>query len=363
MQCGPSSTGATGFAKDAALAWDQLSGAAGSLSTSGQTWAVVDGVLGSRLATALLKEAEALEQASLLTPHALKYTDQEGHKQVFEHPGRRHVELDPTRVEARTAEVAPLLVKFFAEQEVAHLVSQLERTLPGLNLSKAPHVRLQITHGEYGCTPCHHDISSSTPSNLQLSILIYLSEGWCQDWGGELQLQPFIGLPVAVEPSFDRAVLFSSASTLHRSLPPQGRGVNRARWLLTIWLEGMEAADALSAKPGTLAPALQHLLSPALHASAYLEAIRQSLPPGKVRTALMIQQQAEITGIESDEELTGLLEGLRELQDEKEEEESTLHFLNGRPAEADECDDMDAFLAACEPLAKQPRLTYTLGLS
>mmetsp|Transcript_72831 Transcript_72831/g.201947 ORF Transcript_72831/g.201947 Transcript_72831/m.201947 type:complete len:359 (+) Transcript_72831:66-1142(+) len=332
------------LARDSALARDRLVAAVGTLGSRDRPWAVVDGALGTHWAAALAVEAAALERASLLTPHTFEFVTQDGQRKVFEHPGRRYVDLDPARVGPRTAQVAPLLVRF-AEQEVAHLLSRLEGTSPELAFAKdsVPHVKLQLTHGEYGCTPCHYDISYSAPTTLQLSVLIYLSEGWCNDWGGELQLLPFVGRPVALEPAFDRAVLFLSPRTLHRSLPPRGPGVGRARWLLTAWLDGGGAVDAPRSARGALAPPLQRLLTPALHRAAYLEALRQSLPPGEARTSLLAQQQADITAIESDTELTGLLEGLRELQ-----EEAAVDDEEGG-------DPVDELPGARESLAKRPR--------
>ncbi|CAE8731651.1 unnamed protein product [Polarella glacialis] len=306
----------------------------------------MDGALGPRWAAALAAEAAALERASLLTPHTFEFAVQGGSRQVFEHPGRRYVDLDPSRVQSRTAQVAPLLARF-AEQEVAHLLSRLEATSPELAFAHAsvPHVKLQLTHGEYGCTPCHYDISFSAPTTLQLSILFYLSDGWCQDWGAELQVLPFVGPPVAFEPTFDRAVLFLADRTLHRSLPPRGQGVGKARWLLTVWLDGAGAVDR-AWRPSALAPPMQRLVAPALHCAAYLEALTQSLPPGEARTSLLAQQQCEITDVEGDAELVGLLEGLRELQADSEEEEA---------------DPMQDFVAACEPSAKKQRCDIVPG--
>eukprot|EP00927_Polykrikos_kofoidii_P059264 TRINITY_DN54468_c0_g1_i1.p1 TRINITY_DN54468_c0_g1~~TRINITY_DN54468_c0_g1_i1.p1 ORF type:complete len:381 (-),score=45.65 TRINITY_DN54468_c0_g1_i1:249-1391(-) len=357
-------------AMDAALTRDRLAAAVKKLTFGHNPWMVINEVLGSRWAATLATEAEALERASLLTPHTFTYGVQGKERQLFQHPGRRYVDLDPARAHPLTATIAPMLTRF-AAQEVSRLVSRLKVTSPELAFTKnpLPHVKLQLTQGEHGCTPCHYDTSYSSPTSIQLSLLIYLSDpGWCLPWGGELQLLPFIGSPVFLEPTRDRAVLFLSDRMLHRSMPPRGLGVGRARWLLTVWLEGNNVDEHVPT--GTFAPPLQRLLAPALHSAVYVEALTQSIPPGEARMSLLAEQQSDITAIETDSELIGLLNGLKELQaaerdalednetEEKEQEDEGTESGNDEHDEKDEerqIDPMDLLVAALEPSAKRQR--------
>ncbi|CAK9000586.1 unnamed protein product [Durusdinium trenchii] len=289
----------------------------------GHPYVVIDGLLGG-WAKALAEEADSLEFASKLLPHTFQFFAG-GQQHFFKHPGRRYLDLDAARQEGQPTSLtshAPRLMRFAVDM-LPDLVASLRAAVPKLGLAEtAPHVKLQLTTGEVGCTPCHYDTSYNDPTSLQLSILIYLSEGWCPEWGGELQLVPFLEPPVLLAPSFDRCVLFLADRRLHRSLPPRGPGVQKHRWLLTAWLDGTRV-DAPLWNSSQLAPSLQRLLAPALHRELYLEALRQSLPPyALAREALLREQRQQIEELEKDETLMGLLEGLRELRAQAQAEDA-----------------------------------------
>ena len=59
--------------------------------------------------------------------------------------------------------------------------------------------------------------------------------GWERGHGGELVLQPFLGLAVTVPPLMDRLVIFRSDRVLHRVLP-----ASAPRYCFTVWLDGAE---------------------------------------------------------------------------------------------------------------------------
>ncbi|CAK9037053.1 unnamed protein product [Durusdinium trenchii] len=183
----------------------------------GHPYVVIDGLLGG-WAKALAEEADSLEFASKLLPHTFQFFAG-GQQHFFKHPGRRYLDLDAARQEGQPTSLtshAPRLMRFAVDM-LPDLVASLRAAVPKLGLAEtAPHVKLQLTTGEVGCTPCHYDTSYNDPTSLQLSILIYLSEGWCPEWGGELQLVPFLEPPVLLAaplltPSWSRGAKASVA--------------------------------------------------------------------------------------------------------------------------------------------------------
>lgn len=299
---------------DAGAMFARLVGAAtrGETGVQQRGWVVIDGVLGGAWATAMARECDALQSHKLLAPHTFEFAGENNCRQTYEHSGRSFADLDEQRIRPEVAAVAPLLASFAAGHACA-LADALAGSLPDLGLSceaGSVQVKLQVTSGEYGCAPCHYDTSDSA-SSRQLTLLIYLSDGWNDDFGGGLQLMPFLEAPVTVVPQFDRGVLFLSDRLLHRSLQPTGPGIAKARWLLTVWLDGT-AVDRQLPGCGRWAPLLQRLVAPAVYAAEYLQALEQSLPPGEARRNLLASQAAEVAALECDEELKEMISELRE---------------------------------------------------
>lgn len=302
------------FGPEALLAQRRLAKASQGLQQEG--WATLDGALGPRWAAALAAECRALELGGLLQPHCFEFAapgavGAAGGRSAYQHPGRSYVDLDACRVRPEVAAAAPLLASF-ALARAPELAASLSKALPALELgagADAVQVKLQLTRGEHGCAPWHYDTSESAATR-QVTLLVYLSEDWRDECGGELQLLPFLQAPVDLLPRHDRGVLFLSDRLLHRSLPPQGAaGVTMARWLLTVWFDG----SAVDAKRGSVfPPLLQRMVTPAVYRELYLEALEQSLPPGSARAALCKAQADEIAAIEGDEELAEMLDDLRE---------------------------------------------------
>ncbi|CAE8636495.1 unnamed protein product, partial [Polarella glacialis] len=244
------------------MAWDAAAArlcdhvaSSGSKGVLEQGWSAIDGALGTEWARSLAAECRQLEEAKLLQPHRFEFADaQSGERCEYRHDGRSFVDLDRNRISAEVAAATPLLAAF-AARHAPQLAVALASRVPSLGLVgwvvarcadleacsevsdaeeavDAVQVKLQLTRGVHGCAPWHFDTSTSA-SSRQLTLLIYLSEDWADDMGGELQLQPFLQEAVSFRPSFDRGILFLADRLLHRSLPPRGRGAETGRWLLT----------------------------------------------------------------------------------------------------------------------------------
>ena len=273
------------------------------------SWDVLDGCLKPDWAVALASECLHLEEKGLLQLHRFEFAAN-GDRVEYQHPGRSFVDLEAPKISPSVAAAAPGLAHF-ASEAAPLLATQLLQEMPGLALKQPSgvQVKLQLTKGQ-GSAPCHYDTSETAP-HRQVTLLLYLSEGYQENYGTELVLQPFLGCPVKVSPTFNRGVIFLSDRVLHYTLPPTEDGTTFARWLLTIWLDG-EQVDKAVGQTQRWPPLLQRLLAPAIYSEMYLKSLEQSMPPGAALKALKLAQEEEIASIELDESFAEMLPDLKD---------------------------------------------------
>lgn len=274
-----------------------------------ESWDVLDGCLKPDWAAALASECLHLEEKGLLQPHRFEFAAN-GDRVEYQHPGRSFVDLEAPKISPSVAAAAPGLAHF-ASEAAPLLATQLLQEMPGLALKQPSgvQVKLQLTKGQ-GSAPCHYDTSETAP-HRQVTLLLYLSEGYQENYGTELVLQPFLGCPVKVSPIFNRGVIFLSDRVLHYTLPPTEDGTTFARWLLTIWLDG-DQVDKAVGQTQRWPPLLQRLLAPAIYPEMFLKSLEQSMPPGAALKALKLAQEEEIASIELDDSFAEMLPDLKE---------------------------------------------------
>lgn len=101
----------------------------------------------------------------------------------------------------------------------------------------AANVTLKLQMNEGGSFPWHYD-NPGKPNKRRLTMAVYLTEGWVEGVGGDIQLMSFLEPPVAVPPAANTVVLFRSDSVLHRTMPLNTeRG--HVRYCFTVWFDGM----------------------------------------------------------------------------------------------------------------------------
>jgi len=312
-----------------------------------QGWTIMDNFFGKSAAEELFAEAESLHKRNLLGPHTFEFATQDGVRRSYHHDGRSFVDLDEGRIRKEVQKASPLLAELGGRQ--AYLLAEKWSAVnPSWALTAEAgtvQVKLQLTIGESGCAPCHYDTSDTAPSR-QLTMLVYLGKDWDSACGGELQLLPFLQEPISIETRFDRAVIFLSDRLLHRTLPTRGEGLQRHRWLLTVWIDGLQVDRP---QPGEQwGPLLQRLVAPAVYHEVYAEALADSFPEGEARQALLVAQAEEARELLEDAELSEMIGNLREVVAE-----------NTRPLTIEDIGGTESVCIACEAPS---RTTATRGM-
>ena len=117
-----------------------------------------------------------------------------------------------------------------------YLDSLLSSLLPSLLLySGHSSIKIQLNRG--GSFPFHLDSPGNAKDTRRLTFLLYLNPHYQPSQGGALILQPFLSTPIAIQPLFNRVVLFYSHHMLHR-VGPVGEAEGGGRVCLTVWLHG-----------------------------------------------------------------------------------------------------------------------------
>eukprot|EP00037_Helgoeca_nana_P007216 m.65913 g.65913 ORF g.65913 m.65913 type:complete len:371 (-) comp18026_c0_seq1:77-1189(-) len=200
-------------------------------------WAVIDGAVGTAVASQLRSELDELRAAGGMHPNQTS----------FGRPPKRYIKPHVYEYDMHAVERDPVAVgrlRAFRElfdHAATSLVDRLNALLPDISLERGKRavvVKLQYNDGDGGCFPLHYD-NPGPPNRRVLTCLLYLNPGWVEGDGGELQLVPFCDGTVRIPPSHDRLVLFYSDRVLHRVLP-----TTRPRYCFTVWLDGTAARNA-----------------------------------------------------------------------------------------------------------------------
>lgn len=204
--------------------WRDVAKAARDLETRG--YAVVDGAWCR--AEALNHEVEALHAACLLatSPNAVAdaiLTKRGVFELTLHFKGRAC--MGPEHAAAR--ELCPTL-RGFASGAARELGARLGEELGArlvVDEVKAQH------QDATGCFPAHFDTTDG--SGRVVTAILYLCDDWRQGDGGELQLFPLGHAARSIAPLFNRLLLFSSTTMLHRTLP--WRSMTRPRRCVSVW--------------------------------------------------------------------------------------------------------------------------------
>lgn len=204
-------------------------------------YAVVDGAFGDPIANGLKDEISNLWRQGELGPNFTQFM-RPNHppellqkSSIFEQssefvaPGKWGENLD------RLVSTAPSIL----HPIMNHSLSMNELDVPhqGPPPIIKTTIKVQYNTGNGGCFPLHFDTAPGADSKL-VTAIYYLNQSWAPPHGGELVLYPFPYEPTMIEPLWDRLVIFSSPTMLHRVLPSSA-----PRMCLTMWLYAAEGAE------------------------------------------------------------------------------------------------------------------------
>ena len=138
------------------------------------------------------------------------------------------------------------LLSSFTSHLLPHLDANLAPLLPRLLLySGHSSLKLQLNTG-LGSFPYHFDSPGNRTDTRRLTLLLYLNPHHLPSHGGHLLLQPFLGAPIAVQPTFNRLLIFRSDQMLHRVTAAQGM----RRCCLTVWMHGRGCDEGVTRGEG-----------------------------------------------------------------------------------------------------------------
>jgi hypothetical protein len=167
-------------------------------------------------------------------------------------------------------------------------------------------LKLQANCG--GAFPWHYD-NPGPPNKRKLTLAVYLTEGWTDGCGGEIELWPFLTQsPLSIAPALGTVVLFRSDLILHRVRPwtrknCQGQGTSgstngtateglpNTRFCFTIWFDSgkVNADDEVNLRaknlvesfiPTLLKSPVQRSLSRAVYDEEYRTALADCFGDG-----------------------------------------------------------------------------------
>mmetsp|Transcript_16609 Transcript_16609/g.24948 ORF Transcript_16609/g.24948 Transcript_16609/m.24948 type:complete len:265 (+) Transcript_16609:391-1185(+) len=128
------------------------------------------------------------------------------------HLSARPVTSTPAHIAAR--KLCPRL-RCFAGGAASSMARNLGRFLNALLY--VDEVKAQFQEEIGSCFPAHFDTS---PESVRIiTAILYLNPDWETGDGGELRFLPLARGPIDIKPLFNRLVLFSSTTMLHRTLP------------------------------------------------------------------------------------------------------------------------------------------------
>ena len=190
-------------------------------------------------------------------------------------------------------------------------------------------LKLQYNDGHGGCFPFHYD-NPGPPNKRALTCLVYLNPGWSAGDGGELQLQPFLGVGVTVAPVMNRLVVFASDKILHRVLKN-----HRPRLCFTVWIDGEDVNDReasclrlsandfddIRALPAKLSgsPA-QRLLARATYAEMFERSLVECMGSSDELQILLSQHYTHLDKVRNNAKLQKLVQVLRVLRNSRSQE-------------------------------------------
>lgn len=180
-------------------------------------------------------------------------------------------------------------------------------------------LKLQMNEG--GAFPWHYD-NPGRPNKRRLTLAVYLTEGWEEGHGGELQLMPFLRPVVTVPPRYCTVALFRSDLVLHRVRPQVG-GARRTRYCFTVWFDGattntdadlyLKAAHLQEAAiPFLMQSPVQRTLSRAVYDEAYRQALADCFGAESVACRIsFLQHQSHIQQLLANPKVVAFLDVLR----------------------------------------------------
>lgn len=195
-------------------------------------------------------------------------------------------------------------------------------------------LKLQMNDG--GAFPWHYD-NPARPNKRRLTMAFYLTEDWQPQYGGELQLMPFLGECLTVPPRFNTVALFRSDMTLHRVRPivtPASAAEGITRYCFTVWFDGFATntdEDQFlkvshlqeSAIPFLRRSPLQRTLSRAVYAAEYRAALMDCFGSDTPAFHISLQEHnAHVRQLLSNEQAKRFVELLQDYREDRRAEEA-----------------------------------------
>ena len=236
-----------------------------------QGYAVIDAAFPAHIAHGLHSEILSCYDHGLMSSNQTAYVQPSSSPsssphiaRLYSKPNIYEAEVLPPLLSHPTLPL-PLLSAFTSDL-IPHLDALLSSLFPSLLLySGHSSLKLQLNSGG-GCFPFHLDSPGDTKDTRRLTLLLYLNPTYTPADGGALLLQPFLARPVAVQPLFNRMVVFYSHRLLHRVLP-----ATRRRCCLTVWLHGRSRDEKGEEGDWLMDEGVQRALSKAVYEEEWRE--------------------------------------------------------------------------------------------
>ena len=259
-------------------------------------FAIIDNAFGDAFCSRLHSEALFLHDAQLMFDNHTHLVTQGGQRTSLL-PKRGIHEAD-----THTPGLAPLIPTYHSLTLDLSLLTSISSHLPSLHLHSQS-LKVQLNSGARACFPLHFDSYPTSGDPRLVTAILYLNPHYHPSHGGQLQLFPLPYAPVTIDPLYDRLVLFSTPSLLHRVLPSTHR-----RICVSTWMTG--APQPLRPFSPPTSPSPHSLLTSLLHPRVYphycklyyaqlwAESIAESHPQGMETEGAVAQHWRDVEKIE-----------------------------------------------------------------
>lgn len=215
-------------------------------------YAVVDNVFTSEQCHAFRSEICNLHAHQLMIPNHTHLVTTQSNTPVTSYLAKRGIHEQELELEG-ISDIVPALAQLNADRTI---LTALNTHIPSLHLS-SQRIKVQYNEGNGAGFPIHVD-NDARLDGRRITCLLYLNPEYPtaadnsnasntrETHGGELRLYPFPYHHIDITPTFNRLVLFTSHTMLHRVLPSRV-----PRLCFTIWMSSTMPATTMTATAPT----------------------------------------------------------------------------------------------------------------
>jgi hypothetical protein len=259
-------------------------------------YAVVDGVLGTRVCAQLRLEILGLRARGLMTENRSLFITS-GETRSLAKTGILEAEA-----QSLSASDAPLFSLLARDRTLLTLLNTFRQASREESLH---YQALKLQHNAGGCFPLHSDSHAMTDSR-RVTALFYLNPSWSRKDEGHLVLYPFPERRRCIEPLNDRLVLFSSPDMVHRVEPSRAPRVCFTAWFFARGGPPRDAPlprEASRASAATLAafcsPELRKHVAKAVLVEEWEHSLRDAHPPSAELDSVIQSLHSDVAVIEA----------------------------------------------------------------